>query len=134
MTLPPARMIVLRLVATLEISLVIDQAGWAAAFLGGQSQYRPHHAVGAVITLVTCVLGAGVYLVLRRWAGTVNVVLAVVLAVLVGVQYALGASHAVAAHVFLGVLIAMVVTALTSWTYRHVPPPEVVRTASVDER
>ncbi len=129
MTLPPVRMIVLRLVATLELSLVIGQAGWAAAMIGGQEQFRPHHEVGAVITLVTCALGAVSYLVLRRWAGAVNVALAVLLAVLVGVQYALGESDAVAAHVFLGVLIAMVATALTSWTYRHSPPDHVAQEA-----
>ena len=121
MTLPPVPMIVLRLVATLEISLIIDQAGWAAAFLGGEGRYLTHHEVGAVLTLLACVLGAVVYVVLRAWAGPVNLTLAVLLAVLVALQYALGEQGVVGAHVFLGVLVAMLATALTSWTYRHDP-------------
>ena len=46
---------------------------------------------------------------------------AVALAAALGVQYALGESHVIGLHIFFGVLIAMLVTALTSWTYRHDP-------------
>ncbi|GAB48506.1 hypothetical protein [Mobilicoccus pelagius] len=130
MTPPSVPMIVARLVATLELSLVVGQAGWASAFLAGESQCRPHHAVGAILTLVTCLVGALVYIVLRQWVGRVNLVLAVTMAVLAGVQYALGEAAAVAAHIFLGVLVAMTATALTSWTYRHEPTPSPSRQVS----
>lgn len=121
MKLPSPPMITLRCVATLEISAVIAQAGWAAAFIGGEERYEAFHAVGALVTIAICVLGALVYVALRRHAGPVNVTLAVVLAAALGVQYLLGESHAVSLHIFCGVLIAMLVTALTSWTYRHDP-------------
>ena len=121
MTLPSPVMMLLRLVATIEISAVIAQAGWAAAFLGGQEQYEFFHSTGAIMTIVICVGGALVYLAFRRHAGPVNVALAVALAAALGVQYALGESHEVGPHIFFGVLIAMLVTALTSWTYRHDP-------------
>lgn len=122
MQLPPPRLIVLRSVATIELSAIIGQAGWAAAFLGGETRYRAYHAAGAAVTLACCALGAVAYALLRRSAGAVNVALASALAVLVGVQYALGESAVTAAHIFLGVLIAMLATALTSWTYRHRGP------------
>lgn len=121
MKLPSPPMMVLRCVATLEISAVIAQVGWAAASLGGQERYEAFHAVGALVTIAICVVGALVYVVLRRHAGPVNVTLAVALAALLGVQYLLGESHAVSLHIFFGVLLAMLVTALTSWTYRHDP-------------
>ena len=124
MTLPHPHLVVLRLVATIEISLVIAQAGWAAAFLGGERRYLEFHEVGAFVTIAGCVLGALVYVVLRRSAGPVNVSLAVGLALLVLVQFSLGEHEVVAVHVFLGVLIAMTVTALTSWTYRHRLPQD----------
>ncbi len=120
--LPPMPLIVLRSIATLQICAVIDQAGWAAAFLGGAGQFRSNHRIGAVVTLLVCWLGALAYLLLRRWAGAVNVALALLLAVGVSVQYWLGTSHVVAPHVFIGVLLAMVATALTSWTFRHPGP------------
>jgi hypothetical protein len=40
----------------------------------------------------------------------------------VSVQYALGQSGDRALHIFVGVLLAMLGTALTSWTYRHAMP------------
>lgn len=119
MQMPHPHLIVLRSVATLELSAIIGQAGWAAAWLGGEGDYFPYHQVGAWVTLVLCAVGAVVYLVLRRSAGPVNTWLAVTLAVLVVIQFLLGEHHATAMHIFLGVLIAMVATALTSWTYRH---------------
>lgn len=113
---------ILRTVATLELSALIGQAGWAAAFLGGQREYVVHHEVGALVALVVCLAGAGVYVVLRRSAGPVNVVLSLLLAALVVAQYALGEAGAVSAHIFFGVLLVMTGTALTSWTYRHTLP------------
>ncbi len=125
MKLPSPPMMLLRSVATLEISAVIAQVGWAAAFLGGEERYEAFHSAGALVTIAICGLGALVYVVMRRHAGPVNVTLAVALAVALaaalGVQYALGESHVIGLHIFFGVLIAMLVTALTSWTYRHDP-------------
>ena len=112
-------MMVLRSVATVLISAIIAQAGWAAAALGGEPHYWRNHAVGAPITLGLCVAAAVVYVVMRRSAGRVNVALAVGLALAVAAQYGLGEVHVIGWHVFLGTLIAMLVTALTSWTYRH---------------
>lgn len=120
--MPHPHLIVLRSVATLELSAVIGQAGWAAAFLGGSPQFAPHHAVGAVVTLVLCVVGAVAYTVLRRSGGPVLLTLAWLLAVMVVAQYVLGEAGATSVHIFLGVLTAMVATALTSWTYRHPDP------------
>lgn len=124
MTMPHPALIALRLAATLALSAVIGQAGWAAAFIGGEQQYRVHHEIGAMVTLAVLVVSAALYVVLRRFAGPVNVVLALVLAVMGGAQYALGEAHATSVHVFLGVLVAMVATALTSWTYRHHHTPD----------
>ncbi|MCC2593613.1 hypothetical protein LKO27_09360 [Tessaracoccus sp. OS52] len=120
--LPHPHLIVLRSVATVVLSCLIGQAGWAAAFLGGENAYRVHHEVGAWVTLAATIIGAVVYVILRRSAGTVNVVLALVLAVAVVLQYALGEADATALHIFSGVLIVMLGTALTSWTYRHRMP------------
>lgn len=125
--MPHPRLIVLRSVATVVISCLIGQAGWAAAFLGGQPQYRPHHAVGALVTVVVCVVSALVYVVMRRSAGPVNVTLAVLLAALAGVQYFLGERGETSLHIFLGVLLVMLGTALTSWTYRHTLPDAEAR-------
>jgi hypothetical protein len=101
MRIPSRAMVALRFVATLVLSALIAQAGWAAAYLGGDRGYLRHHSVGAGVTLAVCVASAVAYVVLRRAAGPVNVTLAVLLAVAVGW------------------LIAMLGTALTSWTYRH---------------
>lgn len=116
---PSVPMMVLRSVATVLISAIIAQVGWAAAALGGEPHYWRNHAVGAPITLGLCVAAAAVYVVMRRSAGPINVGLAVGLAVAVAAQYGLGEAHVIGWHVFLGTLIAMLVTALTSWTYRH---------------
>lgn len=121
MRLPPPALIALRLVATVLLSLVIAQAGWASAFLGGQTQYERLHAIGGPVTLAASVIGAGIYIAVRAAAGRVNVALAVVLALMLGVQYLIGEGGLVSLHIFTGVLIAMVATALTSWTYRHQP-------------
>lgn len=119
MRLPSRALMALRFIATVELSAVLAQAGWAAAYVGGERGYLRHHSVGAGVTLAVCGVGAVAYVVLRRAAGVVNVALAVLLAVAVGAQYALGEARVVAPHIFLGVLIAMLATALTSWTYRH---------------
>ncbi|MHA6513661.1 hypothetical protein [Tessaracoccus sp. Z1128] len=120
--LPHPHLITLRTLATLVLSCLIGQAGWASAFLGGQSGYRTHHEVGALVTLVVTVVAAVVYVVLRRSAGVVNVVLAVAMALLVSIQYLLGSAGTTSAHIFVGVLSVMLATALTSWTYRHAMP------------
>ena len=44
------------------------------------------------------------------------------LALAVTVQFALGETDQRALHIFLGVLVVMLGTALTSWTYRHEMP------------
>ncbi len=126
--LPHPHLIILRTVATVVISCIIGQAGWAAAFIGGAGNYLPYHRVGAVITVVVSILGAVVYLLLRRSAGPVNVGLAVALAVGVVVQYALGEAGMASLHIFWGVLLVMLGTALTSWTYRHHMPGDVSAT------
>lgn len=120
--MPHPHLIALRSVATVILSCLIGQAGWAAAFIGGQDEYRPYHAVGAWVAMVACVVGAVVYLALRRSAGLVNVVLSLVLAAAVIVQFTLGELGARSVHIFLGVLVLMLGTALTSWTYRHEMP------------
>lgn len=120
--MPHPHLIVLRSAVTVVLSCLIGQAGWAAAFLDGQDRYLHHHQVGAWVTLVAAVLSAVVYLVLRRSAGPVNTTLAVLLALAVTVQLALGESDQRALHIFLGVLVVMLGTALTSWTYRHDMP------------
>lgn len=117
--LPHPHLIVLRSAATLVLSCLIAQAGWAAALLGQDPGFRLHHQVGAWVTVAVCVASAVVYLVLRRSAGPVNVALAVMVAVASIVQFALGEAGVLAVHIFLGVLVAMLGTALTSWTYRH---------------
>ncbi|HHU39307.1 MAG TPA: hypothetical protein GXZ45_08530 [Propionibacterium sp.] len=123
-SLPHPHLIVLRSAATVVLSCLVGQAGWAAAFLGDDPRYRAVHEVGAWVTLVVCVVAAVTYLALRRSAGPVNVVLALVVAVLAAVQFSLGMLGVTAPHIFLGVLLAMAGTALTSWTYRHeLPPP-----------
>ncbi|SDY52487.1 hypothetical protein SAMN05428934_102147 [Tessaracoccus flavus] len=123
-TLPHPHLIVLRTAATVILSCLIGQAGWAAAFIGGGSGYRVHHEVGAWVTMAAAIVGALVYLVLRRSAGLVNVILALALAVAVVAQYFMGEAGATALHIFSGVLIVMLGTALTSWTYRHHLPAE----------
>lgn len=120
--MPHPHLIILRTVATVVISCLIGQAGWASAFLGGSGQYRAYHQVGAVVAVAVTVLGAVVYVVMRRSAGLVNVILAVLLAVMVVVQYLLGASGTTSLHIFWGVMLVMLGTALTSWTYRHQMP------------
>lgn len=120
--MPHPHLIILRTAATVVLSCLIAQVGWAAAFLGGEQQYFGYHRVGAWVTLAVTVAGAVVYLALRRSAGPVNVTLAVLLAVAVVVQFTLGEIGETGLHIFLGILIAMLGTALTSWTYRHVLP------------
>jgi hypothetical protein len=121
-SLPHPHLVILRSAATVVLSALVAQAGWAAAFLGGEPGYLRHHRVGAVVTLAVCVATAVIYILLRRSAGPVNVVLAILVAALAGIQYGLAEAAVVGAHVFLGVLLAMTGTALTSWTYRHSLP------------
>ncbi len=124
--MPHPHLIILRTVATVVISCIIGQAGWAAAFIGGSEEYLPYHRVGAVVAVVVSILSAVVYLVLRRSAGPVNVGLAVALSVAVVAQYAMGNTGMASLHIFWGVLLVMLGTALTSWTYRHDMPAEVI--------
>jgi len=122
--MPHPHLVILRSAATVVLSALIAQAGWAAAFLGGDGSYLGHHQVGAWVALTVTLATAGVYLVLRRSAGAVNVALALLLAVAVSVQFGLGRSDVRGPHIFLGVLVAMLATALTSWTYRHELPED----------
>ncbi len=112
-------LLVLRTAATLVLSALIGQAGWAAAAIGDDPSYFGTHRWWGWLTVAVCLLSLVAYLVLRRSAGTVLVVLAAVVAVLPLVQVALAESDLVALHIFVGVLTVMVATALTSWTYRH---------------
>lgn len=122
--LPHPHLIALRLAATLLLSCVIAQAGWAAAWLGGDPGYARYHQVGAWVTLAVAGLTALTYLVLRRSAGPVNLWLAVGLTAVITVQLALGETGQRGLHIFVGVLVAMLATALTSWTYRHQLPAD----------
>lgn len=126
--LPHPHLIALRTAATVVLSCLVAQAGWASAFLGGDTGYRAHHRVGAIVTLTACLVSAAVYVILRRSAGPVNLTLAVLVALGAVVQYALGEAMVTAQHIFLGVLLGMLGTALTSWTYRHALP-----TAALDD-
>ena len=133
---PHPHLVWLRSAATVVLSCIIGQAGWASALLGGEPRYLAHHQVGAWVTLAAAVLSAVVYLALRRSAGPVNVALAVGVAVLVTVQLSLGELGADfrALHIFTGVLLAMLATALTSWTYRHRLPEGVAGSSSSSPR
>lgn len=122
--MPHPHLIVLRTAATVALSGVVAQAGFAAALLDGETNRLADHRTGAWVTLVATVVSAVLYVVLRRSAGAVNVTLAVVLALAVSAQFTLGELDVRAWHIFLGVLIAMIATALTSWTYRHALPDE----------
>lgn len=122
LAMPHPHLIVLRSAATVVLSCLIAQAGWAAAFLGGEGQYVAYHRVGAWVTLSVTVVAAAIYLFLRKSAGVVNIVMAVLLAAIVVVQFTLGEIGETSFHIFLGILIAMLGTALTSWTYRHAMP------------
>ena len=122
--MPHPHLIILRTAATILLSAVIAQAGWASALLGGAGDYLRHHQVGAWVTLVVAIGSALVYLALRRSAGAVNVGLALAAAVAVTVQFTLGELGVRAWHIFLGILTVGLVTALTSWTYRHVLPED----------
>lgn len=127
MRIPSRQMLILRSVVTLQLSAVIGQAGWAAAALGrgdGRGRglepgYLHLHSVVAGVTLALCGIRAVLYVVFRRHSGPVNLWLALATLVAVIAQSALGEARLADVHVFLGVLIAMIVTALTSWTYRH---------------
>lgn len=120
-------LLVLRTIVTLELSLLIGQAGWAAAGLGGEPRYFRMHAAFALLTWIFGIANALVYVALRRTAGLVCLVLALLLAAMSIAQYALGEAHVLGAHIFLGVLTVMTATALTSWTYR-LPSPTSART------
>ncbi|WP_402468448.1 hypothetical protein [Isoptericola aurantiacus] len=134
--MPHPHLIWLRSAATVVLSCVIGQAGWASAALGGQTRYLVQHQVGAWVTLAAAVGSAVVYLALRRSAGPVNVTLALAVAVLVAVQLSLGelGPSVRGVHIFTGVLLAMLATALTSWTYRHRLPEELSGSSSSSPR
>lgn len=132
--MPHPHLIWLRSAATVVLSCLIGQAGWASAVLGGEPRYLVHHQVGAWVTLAAALASAVVYLVLRRSAGPVNVALALAVAVLVTVQVWLGELGDRALHIFTGVLLAMLGTALTSWTYRHRLPEGLEASSSSSPR
>ena len=111
-------LMVLRTLITLELSLLIGQAGWASAGLGRDPGWFRLHAGFALPTLLGAWLCLIAYLLLRRTAGPVCVGLAGLLAAMAAAQFALGELAVPDVHIFLGVLTLMVATALTSWTYR----------------
>lgn len=128
--MPHPHLIWLRSAATLVLSCLVGQAGWASAFLGGQRQFYPHHAVGAWVTLGVTLASTAVYVVLRRSAGPVNLTLALLLLAGVVAQLALGELGGQRSlHIFVGVLLCMLATALTSWTYRHRLPAQARRSS-----
>lgn len=120
--MPHPHLIILRTVATLLLSAVIAQAGFAAAGIARDQAYLGLHAIGAWVTLILAVGCGVVYTALRRTAGTLLVALAWAMAGLVTVQFTLGRLQIADVHIFTGVLTAMLATALTSWTYRHPMP------------
>lgn len=117
-------LLVLRTLVTIQLSLVLAQAGWAAATLGNRGDYMGLHAIGAVATLACSVAVVVAMLVLRRSAGPVLLVLSIVTLAIVVAQYVLGQLRIADVHIFTGVLVAIAVTALTSWTYRHRLPDQ----------
>lgn len=122
-TLPHPHLIALRSAATLVISAVLGQAGFAAAAIGREKSWFAWHVAGSWVTLVLAIGCAVCYTALRRTAGTVLLGLAWATAAAIVVQFTLGRLEIADVHIFLGVLVAMLATALTSWTYRH-PAPE----------
>lgn len=115
-------LLVLRSLVTVELSLLIGQAGWAAAGLGRDPGWLSLHALFALPTLAVAVLTLIGHLVLRRTAGPVCLGLAAAVTVMTTAQYVLGEGQVLDVHIFTGVLTLMVATALTSWTYR-LPAP-----------
>lgn len=122
--MPHPHLIILRSAATVLLSAVIAQAGWASAMLGGAGDYLRNHQIGAWVTLIVAIGTAITYLVLRRSAGPVNVGLAIASAVAITVQFTLGELEVRAWHIFWGILIVGLTTSLTSWTYRHTLPED----------
>lgn len=123
-TLPHPHLIWLRSAATLLISAVIAQAGFAAAAIGRDKSYFVFHSINAGVTLTLGIACAICFTVLRRTAGPVLLWLAWATGVAIIVQFVLGMLEIADLHVFLGVLIAMLATALTSWAYRHPAPAD----------
>lgn len=123
-SLPHPHLIVLRTAATLVLSAVIAQAGFAAAALGGDRSYFAFHAGNAYVTMTLTIGAAVAYTVLRRTAGPVLLSLAWAMVAAVVVQAVLGRLGIADFHIFFGVLTAMLATALTSWTYRHPAPSD----------
>lgn len=123
--LPHPHLIWLRSAVTLLISAVIGQAGFAAAAIGKRDKgYLVFHAIGAGVTITLAIACAICFTVLRRTAGRVLLWLAWLTAAAIVVQFTLGKLEIADVHIFLGVLIAMLTTAVTSWTYRRPPPTE----------
>jgi len=116
-------LLILRSATTVTLSALISQAGWASAMLGRDPSYLRMHSIGAWVALFSCWAAAGIYTVLRATAGRVLTVLAWSQAVLASFQFLVGRASVVDVHIFSGILLAMLGTALTSWTYRH-PAPE----------
>lgn len=123
-------LLVLRTAATLVLSALIGQVGWAAAGLGRDPRYLGVHEVFAWVTLAVVLLSLVAYLVLRRTAGPLLVTMAAAVAGLSLAQIGLAEAGVLDAHIFVGVLTVMVGTALTSWTYRH-PAPDASRAPDV---
>ena len=115
----PPLVIALQTEATLLMSVAIGQAGFAAAFIGGQKGYKAVHAINAwLVVAATVVLLVTAVVYARRggprWPAAASLGLLVVEAV----QITLGEVELVAVHVFLGVLFVSMATALTSYLFR----------------
>ncbi|WP_133754407.1 hypothetical protein ACF3NT_07980 [Naumannella halotolerans] len=122
---PGRELVVLRTAVTIVLSLLIGQAGWAAAFLGGDPAWYDQHRFFAPVTAIAAVLMGLCFVAYRRTAGGVLLGLAALVVVMIFAQYLIGTLGMAAPHIFLGVLTAMAGTALTSWTYRRRLPVTV---------
>lgn len=110
---------VLRIEATVLMSLAIGQAGLAAGFLSGDGGLEPIHGINAYVLLGTTVVVTATAALYRRAGGPRWPVLAGVILLLVETgQLVLAGLDAVGLHIFCGVLFVVMATLLTSYLFR----------------